>query len=121
MTGPSISGTGRARTDCGGERAQIHLPEKTKDNPLGVGYLSQHVGALHEQINRLEESTNGLHGIADRLFGSKPSSDADKKEAATLVEACPDGMIGQCQLRVEQLENVVERVNFALERLQQVA
>ncbi len=79
-------------------------------------YLREHITSLDESIARLEGASNGLHALADRLLGSTPE---DENKAT--VQACPEGLIGECQDRQGQLTRVTDSILFALERLQQAA
>ncbi len=98
---------------------ELVRPAQTKDNPLGVAYLTHHVEHLERTIERLGVAAEELHGLADRLLGvKKPPDNSDKKAA---LEPCPEGVIGELQARAQTLSTRADYISFALERLQQVA
>ncbi len=79
-------------------------------------YLNNHVEALEHVANNLDNANQRLHRLADRLLGGQPEDDSNK-----VANAVPDGIVGQCQQRAEALSVLTAQINFALERLEQVA
>ena len=79
-------------------------------------YLETHISELEQVANQLDLVNGGLHRLADRLFGSQPRDITN--EAANQV---PNGIIGECQSRANELLSLANQIGTALERLEQIA
>ncbi len=119
MNVKTLAGAGESGCDRELRVGELVQPAQTKDNPLGVAYLNQHAEHLDRTIERFGIAAEELHGIADRLLGGSKPPDSDKDKKAAL-EPCPEGAIGQCQARAQELSTRADRISFAIERLQQV-